>query len=209
MKIRGGVWIFYLFICAGCAPVQSPEGAVEPTEGAEEPREGFQPQAGTFDRTPDTEVLTGPTPQPADINWSRRYQELYERFLSDYTAPATGRPVELKAASGQRVQGMLLELSPTEMKLDLGDRQVTVGPEHLHPASAVVFFPSAYAAFHARQQALEEYRAWQERYTTRPSARTADRTRDEAAAGRRSANPRPTPWRIPQQSKDPMFPIEL
>jgi hypothetical protein len=56
--------------------------------------------------------------------------------------------VERRVASGQRVQGLLLEMNLIKIKFDLSDRQVTVNPEYLHPLSDIMFFPSAYAAFH-------------------------------------------------------------
>lgn len=135
-----------------------------------------------------------------DINWSHRYEELYHYYHAEFTSPEVDQQVEVRAASGQMAEGILLAHNDEAILLQVGNRDVTLVPDQLHPSSSIEFFPTSYAAFKAREQSLREYRNWK-------STRGSENVSPSAEPGRSS--PQPTPWDIPPQSDDPMFPINL
>lgn len=206
----GNIWVpFFCVLLAGCAPQIEPETSPAPVR----PDSQISPEESVSSSTEETSINSSrPMPvNPAvdqaassELDWSGRYKELFDYYYPLFPEPPTGRKVKLRAASGQLAEGFVRSLTPERMVFDLGDRQVTLTPEQLHSSSAYRYFPDAFAAYHARKQAKREYERWQKTAGLSPQSRHT--SVDANPSG--SASPRPTPWRIPPQSDDPMFPIE-
>lgn len=160
-------------------PPQSPGPLTPPTE-----QQGLRPPTAAEPTTPD---------------WSLRYRELVSQYAARFQAPPLGQSVDIQLASGRRITGVLTELTESELTLTLPNGSVSYPMQSLSADSAQRFFLGAYAARHARQQALREYHAWNSRQTPAdPAAQQDPPQRD----------PDPDPGTPPEASQeDRMFPI--
>jgi len=148
-------------------------------------------------------------PEPEQTDWNLRYQELYKKYTSTFSPPEPGSSVDVQLRSGRRIQGDLLELTDTEMTLNVRNGQTTLTAEALSPASAQTFFVTFHAASKARQQVSNEYRRWQQQSISVSSPNSENRTQKSKSQSpvEGGDDSDSDSWYIPPGSDDPMFPI--
>lgn len=204
-----------LLISISCAPLQEvKQSSGEPKTPVES--ENSSPAASEAPeeihiRKPEPSTEPSPVSQTGgdEPDWSRRYHELREKYQSAFSPPETGRPIEVQMLSGRQFMGILLDVTETELVLERGNGRVTLTSESLHPASAKSLFAPAYAAYHARKQAIDEYRRWQEQHGPVSDSPDPGNTSSASSAPEtRKTEPDQTPWFIPQESDNPMFPVD-
>ncbi len=146
-----------------CAPTQpAPEPEVEATQV---PQTIESPQTSAATATPQSlpapNVSRRPAFDPHNPDWELRYQELYEKFSTKFSAPPLGKSVQIELQNGTKKSGILKSLSPTELSLELGNGEMTLAMGSLSAQSASRFFASAYGQEKALEQGRREYQRWE------------------------------------------------
>lgn len=213
-------FISFLFVFMGCSPRLPPEASPAPSPDEERDSVGNQipvlsetgPSVSDTDRSEPSIPIHKPKSkftEPEQPDWRLRYQELYRMYTSTFSPPEPGSTVEVQLNSGRRMQGTLLELTEAEMKLNVPNGQITLAAETLSPASSQTFFVSFHAASKARQQAMNEYRRWQQQHTSvssPPSANSSQESKPQPPVDGGDDSDTDA-WFISPGSDDPMFPI--
>jgi len=147
-----------------CAPQQpSPEAESTPESASIKPlqistalpkptkkNQGVQPQtvSSTFD--------------PKNPDWELRYTELHQGFANEFKTPIIGQIVTIELKSGLRQKGVINDLTPTDVRLDIGNGTVAYPLESLSERSAAQLFKSSYARKEALKQGRVEFKRWQQ-----------------------------------------------
>jgi hypothetical protein len=174
-----------------CAPQQpSPEAestlesaSIKPLQiatalpKANEKDQGVQPLSSTFD--------------PKNPDWELRYTELYQSFETEFRTPTIGQSVTIELKGGQRQKGVINELTPTDVRLDIGNGNVDYPLESLSERSAAQLFKSSYARNEALKQGRVEFKRWQQmnQVAANPTAAPMENGVDAPDTGRVKGDP--------------------
>ncbi|MDF3131122.1 hypothetical protein P0Y35_18070 [Kiritimatiellaeota bacterium B1221] len=173
--------------CAPTQPAPEPEATQAPQRI--EPVHVDHTPAAT--RVPPAETASQrPVFDPKNPNWELRYHELYEKFSAQFTPPTPGQKVQIELRNGAKKDGILKNLTATELSLELGNGEMTLAMDSLSESSAAHFFESAYAREKALDQGRREYQHWEK---MQASASSAPAQTVQETTGGTSGNPAASP----------------
>lgn len=153
----------------GCAPQVDPSVPPPPPTPSPEKRE--EPVAPAQDLPPEEPAGIAEAALPPRLNaenpdWERRYEELVAFHRTQFVPPKPGTPVRIWLASGRQKQGVLSEVTESELMLLVEEGTITYTPASLGPGSAKRFFADNYARQEAIQQVQKERYEWHQLRTS-------------------------------------------